>query len=277
MKKLKNKLLLLVLCCMGCTILYAQQAIPLESDPQKITDIKAYIERIDRQLTVSPDSGALYIKKSSLQMALGDYVAARANVTQAIQLNPDPNALFFLYYRRGDLNARLGNPNEAYEDFSKSIELQPKYEWAYLDRGMILSDNGMYQQAEADFRSALAIRPQWGDAYYCLGLNIQDQGDTRQAMAYYEQAIPYMDAESIFHENTYNNMGQLYMEQKKYKEAVQQFDQATRVNPAYALAIVNRASAKYQLGDKAGACADLHRALELGRVEMKSEYEKYCN
>ena len=269
--------LFMVIALFVTTIGYNQNAIPLEMDPVKIAKIEEYLKNIEATLTHDIQAGALHIKKASLLTALGKYNEAKSSLDQAIILNPDPAALFFIYYRRGDLNYKLELLEESITDFSKSIELQPQYEWAYLDRGMALADTGKTTEAEKDFFKALELKPNWGDAFYCLGINYQDQGKTEKAMEYFKLAVKDTDNELLFKDKAYNNIGILYNHQKKYNESVLYFDKAIELNPNYSLAYINRAVAKYQLNDIDGVCSDLHRAVELGREDVKSEYEKYCN
>lgn len=256
---------------------YSQNTILLETDPVEISKIEGYLQNIEVSLTHNPQAGALYIKKASLLTALGKYNEAKLSLDQAIILNPDPAALFFIYYRRGDLNYKLELFEKSIADFSKSIELQPQYEWAYLDRGMALADKGKVLEAEKDFLKALELKPNWGDAFYCLGISYQDQGKTEKAMDYFKLAVKDTDNQLLFKDKAYNNIGILYNRQKKYNESVLYFDKAIELNPNYSLAYINRAIAKYQLNDIDGVCSDLQRAIELGREDVKSEYEKYCN
>lgn len=121
--KATKSFLFIVIALFVTTIGYNQNAIVLETDPVKIAKIEEYLKNIEVTLTYDPQAGALYIKKASLLTALGKYEEAKINLTKAIILNPDPAALFFIYYRRGDLNYKLGLSEESIVDFSKSIEL----------------------------------------------------------------------------------------------------------------------------------------------------------
>src|SRR5690606_12219467 len=174
---MKTSALLIILLLFFFTPVYSQNTIHLETDVVKREQIKSYLKNLNSSLVSDPKNGALHIKKASLHTALGEYQTAKNSLTTAIELNPDPGALFFMYYRRGDLNYRLQLLEESIIDFSNAIQLEPRYEWAYLDRGMALADIGKLVDAQKDFLKALELVPDWGDALYCLGISYLDQGE----------------------------------------------------------------------------------------------------
>ena len=74
------------------------------------------------------------------------------------------------YYGRGEFD-------QAIASYSKAIELDPKYENAYNNRGLAYDDQGKFDQAIADYSMAIELDPKYIDAYYnrgiayCYGLN----------------------------------------------------------------------------------------------------------
>ncbi len=61
----------------------------------------------------------------------------------------------------------------------------------------------------------------------------------------------------------FNNRGSAYADKGQTDRAIQDHDQAIKLNPNYAAAFYNRSVAKEEKGDKAGAEADLAAARKL--------------
>ncbi len=61
----------------------------------------------------------------------------------------------------------------------------------------------------------------------------------------------------------FNYLGLTKFKQGDYQGAIQDYNQAIRLNPKFAFAYNNRGTARLQLGDKQGAIADFNKAVEL--------------
>jgi tetratricopeptide (TPR) repeat protein len=70
-------------------------------------------------------------------------------------------------------------------------------------------------------------------------------------------------------------IGNYYENFRKHEKAIEAYSKAIQINPRYADAFANRALAKKRLGDKQGACADWHKAAELGKPNLDDNF-KWC-
>jgi Flp pilus assembly protein TadD len=63
------------------------------------------------------------------------------------------------YNNRGIAYAEKGQYDQAISDFSKAIEINPRYGKAYNNRGIVYRLTGRYDQAISDFNKAIEINP----------------------------------------------------------------------------------------------------------------------
>ena len=79
-----------------------------------------------------------------------------ADFNVAIRLDPK---FAFAYNNRGFSYARKGDLDRAISDFGEAIRLDPRYVLAYINRGGTWYDKGDYYRAIADFDQALQLNP----------------------------------------------------------------------------------------------------------------------
>lgn len=69
------------------------------------------------------------------------------------------------YYNQGVQKFEQGNFNGAIEDFSRVVQLNPKYYEGFCLRGLAKSQLGDFKAAVIDFDQALRLNPNHTDAY----------------------------------------------------------------------------------------------------------------
>ncbi|MBF0108885.1 MAG: glycosyltransferase family protein [Magnetococcales bacterium] len=105
--------------------------------------------------------------------------------TLALRLNPDyPSALS----NRGFAYIALGRPDEAAQDFNEALRQQPDFPEAHANLGMVFHDQGRHAEAQRCFRNALQRNPAFTQAWYNLGLALQAQGRFDEALEALRQA-----------------------------------------------------------------------------------------
>ncbi|MDR3617839.1 MAG: tetratricopeptide repeat protein [Paludisphaera borealis] len=156
--------------------------------------------------------------------ALGKVDEALADCEAAIRLEP-PEDRKFAYFVRGQIRAEQRLYNEAVEDCTEAIQLDPRYVEAYVNRGAIRIRSGSYDHALGDFNKAIEIDPRSTCAYY--------------------------------------NRGVVWTKRKEYDRAFADYDQAVQLDPAYALARCGRGGAWARRGEYDRALPDLDEAIRL--------------
>ena len=86
------------------------------------------------------------------------------NTTQALTA-VEWNQKILALWRDG----KYTNPKEAIEYLDQAIRLDPKYAYAYNNRGMAYKDLGQYKGAIEDYDQAIRLDPKYAYAYYNRG------------------------------------------------------------------------------------------------------------
>jgi tetratricopeptide (TPR) repeat protein len=262
-------LLTATLFILAISTLTAQEKTTYRGDTTMYASLRKKIVLVSDSIKKAPNDKRLYFTRAYLLNDVERWADAEADLTRAIALD---STEYNYYYKRGAVRQRLNKASDAYIDFTEVIRLNPSFEWAYLDRGIILQYLKLFKEAEKDFRTALVIKPNWANALFNLGMNHNDQGAVDSALYYYKQAILFDSTEYKAH----NNIGNIYSKQGKFDLAIQYFDKALAIWDKYEVALINRANARMNKKDKAGACADLQRLIQLGRQDVAQYYKKYC-
>ena len=86
----------------------------------------------------------------------------------------DPNDPFF-YYLRGRWDADE-KPEQAIEDYTRVIELEPRFDLAYLYRGELYEEKGERELARRDYEKALDLSPLLGEthAFFAYFIDVED-------------------------------------------------------------------------------------------------------
>ncbi|MCG8591538.1 MAG: M48 family metalloprotease [Proteobacteria bacterium] len=111
-----------------------------------------------------------------------------------------------------------------------------------------------YQRRLARLRASKTAYAAHDEGRKALG-----RGDTARALAAAERALKGEPAEPRFHELR----GDIRLQQRRYADAVTNYDRALARDPGHALTRLRRGVAKRRLGDSQGARRDLERTLEL--------------
>jgi len=182
----------------------------------------------------------------------GDYNGAISDYTKAIELNPKfANA----FYNRGCVKRKIGDYNGAISDYTKAIELDPNFLDAYYNRGNVRFDNGDYNGAISDYTKAIELNPNLVDAYYNRGNVKYKIGDYNGAISDYTKAIELNPTAFL-----YSNRGSVKYKIGDYDGAISDYTKAIELNPNLASVYYNRGIAKKMKGDIEGANADFTKA-----------------
>ncbi len=215
-----------------------------------------------------PDAPVVYKDWGETYSRQGEYLNAIASFEEAIRLN---KSYALAYNLRGLAYHAAGQPELAISDYTYIIQnINSEYADAYVNRGIALSDTGNYQEALNDLRRGIEIDPELVVAYLNRGSVYRKLVDYPLALADFNTAIRLQERKVEEFRDTYkpspvpyNSLGELYLEIRKYTEAVKCFDNALAIDSHYAEAYNNRGLARNLLGQSASARNDFDEAIRL--------------
>ncbi len=154
----------------------------------------------------------------------------------------------------------LTGKRQAVQNFSRAIELNPKYEYAYFMRAVAHEQLQEFQQSLDDYNKLIAFKPNLFGVYYNrAALKMEKLNDYSGALADFNQAL-VLNPESA---DTY--YGRAILKSGKlddYAGALNDFNQSIILNPEFPEAYYSRALLKdTRLNDPQGALADYDRAI----------------
>lgn len=148
-------------------------------------------------------------------------------------------------YNDGNNAFKLGQYQEALDDYNKAIALDSTFALAYYGKGLALKKLRKYEDATDAYRAAVRHNKMFSEAYIALGKIYSERGMVDNAVKTYEQAIQN-DPSS---EKAYYELGAIYLNKKKnYNKAAQNFTKATQIDPEYDLAFYSLGVALTELG-----------------------------
>jgi tetratricopeptide (TPR) repeat protein len=186
----------------------------------------------------------------------GDYYGAIADYTKAIELNPKYGLAF---YNRGVSKFALKDNSGAIADYTKAIEINPNDYDAYSNRGVAKKNLQDYYGAIADYTKAIEINPKHDDANYNRSISKYLIGDYQGAISDCTKAIEINPKDFT----SYNIRGNSKTALKDNYGAIADYTKAIEINPKYGQAYFNRGICKSALKDNYGAIADYTKAIEI--------------
>jgi tetratricopeptide (TPR) repeat protein len=212
----------------------------------------------EKQDTVTQEqlSAEQYLERGYEKSQSGDKRGALDDYSKALDLNP---RYVRAWYNRGVIKDVLGDRPGSIADYDEAIKLDPKHVSAHYNRALMKRHLGDNDGALIDYNKAIELDPKHADAHVGRGNVLDDQGDEAGAIRDYTRAIE-LDAEN---ETAYNNRANVRNRQKDRQGALDDYNKAIEIRPNYATAFFNRGVVKDALEDKQGAIDDYTKAIQI--------------
>ena len=126
-----------------------------------------------------------------------------------------------------------GELEDAIEQYKRSIEIFPTAE-AHTFLGWTYSFQGRYEEAIAECKEAIKVDPDFGNPYNDIGAYLIERGRLEEAIPWLKKAMAAKRYDSYCY--PHYNLGRVYEQNGKWREAFQCYESSLKANPDYMLA-----------------------------------------
>jgi tetratricopeptide (TPR) repeat protein/S1-C subfamily serine protease len=163
------------------------------------------------------------------------------------------------WLERGNQLWRLRRYPEAIQAFEAAIKQKPKFiHLAYYGKGLALGSSEKYPEAITALQQAVQSQPDFVPAWDKLSAGYRKSNQLDKALAAINQAIRLQPNNP----NLYNEKYGVLRDLKRYREAAAAINKAIELSPRAAF-YNNRGNVRYELGDKQGAIQDYNQAIKI--------------
>jgi len=189
--------------------------------------------------------------------AAGEYQAALSDLNNALAIAPRGA---WLYANRAFVYRRMGNSDLALKDYAHAIEADPNFEIAYLGRAGFYTEGGNYDAAIADLSKAITISPLKALPATLMRCRLYAmRKDFVSALYDCDSAVNFWPNQA----ESFEMRGAVRLAAGRVGDALDDFDNALRLDGHRALSLMGRGLARQRKGDKSGARADIAAAEEI--------------
>ena len=153
---------------------------------------------------------------------------------------------------------------------------------SYINIGIAYYNSNKYQEAIDNYTQAIYLNPNNDDAYFNRGQAYYILGKYRKAINDYTQFISFSigveNLSGVFIkevDEAYHNRGRAYYYLEEYQKAIDDYTQAININPNYDYAYNNRGLAYVKLENRQRAIRDFRKAASLGNEAAKENLSYY--
>jgi protein O-mannosyl-transferase len=187
---------------------------------------------------------------------LGMREQAIADYSRAIELDP---RYVIASFNRGVAYGETGQWEKAAEDYTRILMRDPGYTKAWFNRGMANENLGRWKDAASDYSKAIALEPGNAKAFYGRGL-------ARMNLAKWDSALADFSASlriDTGYAQAWSAMGIVYGNLGQWDNAIDGYTKAVMLDPGLRDAWSNRGTAYQNKGLWDKAISDYTKALQI--------------
>ena len=237
-----------------------------ELNQQKVKSIQTAILSVD--VSQGNTTASQWLERGNQLWRLRRYPEAIQAFEAAIKQKP--KFIHLAYYGKGLALRSSQKRPEAITAFEQAVKSQPNFVPAWSNLSEVykasyhLSQVGLYQasnqldKALAAIDKAIQLQPNNPNLYNQKWAVLRDLKKYREAEAAINKAIKLSPRAAFYY-----NRGNFRYGLGDKQGAIDDFNQAIKINPNYARAYFDRGNARYELGDKQGAIEDFNQLLKI--------------
>ena len=160
------------------------------------------------------------------------------------------------FHEKASQRAKSGEYAKAISIWERVLELDPTYVLARRDLGMALMEVNKIAEAKEHLIEAATLDPKDSWSYVVLGnILARNESDVVGATRFYKKALEINPKDSW----ATNSMGGIALEQQKWDEAIDWFDQSIAMNPKFANPYYGKSHAYVGKGEPDKALASIEQ------------------
>jgi len=222
-------------------------------------DLGKAIKVLDRMIALRPDSANLYTKKATCLCRSGKAQESFPFYNRALELDPQ-NVLALV--DRGTCFLENGHPEKAEQDYTEGMALTTNdtlLALCYMNRAAARRSYRDFKGDLEDNLKALEYEPDNIGVHNNIGMTYAEKKEYDKAEFHLRKVLAL---DSTF-PGGLMNLGFLYSELERFKEALDIFDVACSKFPNEPYVFNNRGFVKHQLGDSKGGIKDIEQSLKM--------------
>jgi tetratricopeptide (TPR) repeat protein len=218
----------------------------------------------DKVLAVNPGHRSAHIEKAYLEIGIGRFDAAQADLAAARRNAP---ASLIITYTQALLDYSQGNSAAAQEALQEVLRVAPEHPPSLLLAGAVDLKLGSLNQAEQHLKRYLEKYPDNAYARKMLATTLLRNGKPPSALAVLK---PMMKDDAQQDSQLLALAGESYMQVRDFNKATRYFERATVLEPNAAGLRTSLGLSKLGAGNNAQAMHDLREAVKLDATSAKA-------
>ena len=214
---------------------------------------KALVE-YEKAKQIKPQSARITHAMGRVYKALGDIDKAENSFVEAVTYNP---RYIKVQQSLGELHLERGNEAEAIKYLKQAAAISPNDSSRQTKLGKLYAKNSQFEEAETAFQQAINSDPKNAELQTQIGEIYLEHGQPEKAAEAFRGSLGLNETVHV-----YNRLGIALRRKEQYKEAVEEYKKALKVEPDNEVVYYNLGRAYLDDNQKRDAVDAFRKALE---------------